>query len=77
MLLQSTKYQLGVRAMKNGLNQLGRLCGYVGILFFIVAVVGRLIFYSERGICSFSAASIFLAGIGFLVLGCWLKLEAK
>ena len=61
--------------MKATLSKLGTISGVVGILICLAAVAGR--FYGEKMFLGFQAINVFIVGIAFLVIACWLKLEAK
>jgi len=61
--------------MKSTLNKLGTVSGIVGILICLVAVAGR--FYGEKVFLGFQAINVFIVGIAFLVIACWVKLEAR
>jgi hypothetical protein len=61
--------------VKTTLNKLGSFSGFVGILICLVAVAGR--FYGEPAFLGFQAINVFIVGIAFLILACWVKLEAK
>lgn len=61
--------------MKTTLNKLGTISGVLGILICLAAVAGR--FYGEKAFLGFQAINVFIVGIAFLALACWIKLEAK
>ena len=61
--------------MKATLNKLGTVSGIVGILICLVAVAGR--FYGDPVFLGFQAINVFIVGIAFLALACWIKLEAR
>lgn len=61
--------------MKTNLSRLGMVAGLLGVLICIAAVAGR--FYEDPGFLGFRAINVFIVGIGFMVLGCLAKLEAR
>ena len=61
--------------MNTMLNKLGTISGVLGILICLAAVAGR--FYGEKAFLGFQAINIFIVGIAFLVIACWVKLEVK
>lgn len=61
--------------MKNVLNKLGTVFGYLGILVCLLAAAGYC--YGDPTFRGLNATGIYIGGIGLIVTGCWAKLEAK
>lgn len=61
--------------MKAKLSLLGTVAGLLGILICLASVAGR--FYEEPMFLGFRAINVFIVGMGFMVLACLAKLEAK
>ncbi len=60
--------------MNGPLPRIGSLVGYAGLLLAIVALVARAM--GHREFWEHESITYFQAGIGMMVLGCFLKLEA-
>lgn len=61
--------------MKARLALLSMLAGYLGLVLFAAAVVGR--FYGEKPILGLNATNLFLVGIGVTVWGIWARLVSR
>lgn len=61
--------------MKNVLNKLGTVFGYLGIIACVVAAIGY--YCDSPTVMGFKATGVYLGGIGLIAAGCWAKLEAK
>ena len=55
------------------LGKIGSLVGYAGLLLAIVATVARAM--GEKDFLQHESMTYFQAGVGLMVLGCFLKLE--
>jgi hypothetical protein len=60
--------------MASLLSNIGSLTGFLGILICLVAGVTRLT--GSYYLAGYGLQSLLLAGIGLLLVGCFLKLEA-
>ena len=61
--------------MKNGVNLLGTVSGFAGLLICLVAGAARLSGRYHLG--GFEAMTLFNGGIGLMVAACLIKLHAK
>ncbi len=61
--------------MKNVLNKLGTVFGYLGILTCLVGAFGYC--YGDPTFQGLNATGIYIGGIGLITAGCWAKLESK
>lgn len=61
--------------MKARLASLSILAGYLGLILYAIAVVGR--FYGERPVLGMNATNLFLVGIGVTVWGIWARMVSR
>ena len=60
--------------MSNTLDFVGRITGIIGLL--VCAVAGTLRLGGSYYLADIELAAVFLAGVGLLIAGCFVKLEA-